>query len=171
MEEEKLTATQTINIVKNSELVESDFYISKDEKGRILISNLNGYLQSKYMIELLLGFCKSYLSHIDDETIRRHNLLNEHNSGLWKLNTDNVTNIYVMLNKQNGYYKIGRSNNVAVRERTLQAQEPDIQLIHYFHCEKSLEKNLHKCFSEKRLRGEWFALSLEDVEFLKLFKQ
>ena len=77
--------------------------------------------------------------------------------------------VYLMLNEQNGYYKIGRSNRPEFRERTLQAQEPDIKLIDSWFANKNIERVLHRKFKDKRIRGEWFNLSDQDLEELKVF--
>lgn len=68
----------------------------------------------------------------------------------------------------NNFYKIGISNSPIYREKTLQSEKPIIHLICCKRYKKRkiaeiLEKTLHSAFVEKRIRGEWFALSLEDV--------
>jgi hypothetical protein len=74
-----------------------------------------------------------------------------------------LRHVYVMLNKVTGKYKIGRSNNPEYREKTLQSQEPDIELL--FSCHESIvsEKKLHEIFNDKRVRGEWFDLDSDDI--------
>ena len=71
-----------------------------------------------------------------------------------------------------GYYKIGISNSPEYREKTLQSEKPTIEMI----CNKkyvsrrmalSFEQALHKTFSKKRVRGEWFELNQNDVEEIK----
>lgn len=79
-------------------------------------------------------------------------------------NLDSVQQyVYVMINRQNGYYKIGRSRFPFFRERTLQAQEPDVQLIEKWEAPAHIEGMLHRKFHEKRKRGEWFTLSDSDI--------
>ena len=64
------------------------------------------------------------------------------------------------------------SNNPEYRERTLQSEKPTIEKV----CARqypsriiaeAIESALHKAFGEKRLRGEWFDLTQEEVEMLK----
>jgi hypothetical protein len=71
--------------------------------------------------------------------------------------------VYLMRNNLTNHYKIGRSNNPEYRERTLQSQEPDVELL--FSCHESIitEKELHDLFDHKRIRGEWFDLNANDV--------
>lgn len=75
--------------------------------------------------------------------------------------------IYLMLNKRNNHFKIGSSKNLYHREKTLQAEEPEIELIAFWHCPVSIERALHKRYDEKRKRGEWFDLTLKDLHALK----
>ena len=80
--------------------------------------------------------------------------------------------LYLMKDFNTGYYKIGISNSPEYREKTLQSEKPTIEMI----CNKkyvsrrmaaSFEQALHKTFSEKRVRGEWFELNQNDVEEIK----
>lgn len=78
--------------------------------------------------------------------------------------------VYLMLNRRNGYVKIGRTiHNPELRERTLQSEDPDIELILSIECDKEAEPFLHDLFKEKRLRGEWFNLSMSDIELAVSF--
>ena len=86
-----------------------------------------------------------------------------------KQNNDNKKT-YVMYNNRTGMYKIGRSNNPKHREKTLQSEEPDVELIEQTNID--IESILHKKYKDKRVRGEWFNLSGRDfVELLSIFKE
>ncbi len=76
--------------------------------------------------------------------------------------------VYLMVDTTNGYHKIGISNHPEYRERTLQSEKPTIEKV----CAKqfpsrqiaiAIESALHSTFSLKRIRGEWFNLTAEDV--------
>ncbi len=80
--------------------------------------------------------------------------------------------VYLMVDSINGYHKIGISNKPEYRERTLQSEKPTIELL----CAKqyptrmlaeAIESALHKVYAEKRIRGEWFVLNNQDIEYLK----
>lgn len=80
--------------------------------------------------------------------------------------------VYLMIDRTNGFHKIGISNKPQYREHTLQSEKPSIELI----CAKefpsrkiaeALESALHKTYENKRVRGEWFDLSKEDISDLK----
>ena len=74
-----------------------------------------------------------------------------------------VSFVYLMRNERNGFIKIGKSDNPRYREKTLQSEEPEVSLIFAHPCPIWVEKGLHVLFSEKRLRGEWFSLSEDEI--------
>lgn len=77
------------------------------------------------------------------------------------------TNLYLMLDEVNGFFKIGISMRPKLREKTLQSEKPSIKMLWSTKCFQSEEKFLHSKFSGKRIRGEWFNLSDEDVTYIK----
>lgn len=78
---------------------------------------------------------------------------------------------YVYLIKSSeGCYKIGRSKNVKERISSLGVTLPfDIEVIHTIKSADyaGLETELHELFELKRVRGEWFNLSPDDIEYIK----
>ena len=85
---------------------------------------------------------------------------------------DNVCYVYLMIDTTNGFHKIGISNKPKYRERTLQSEKPTIEMV----CAKqypsriiaeAIEAALHKAFEEKRIRGEWFDLSKQEVKMIE----
>lgn len=80
--------------------------------------------------------------------------------------------VYLMIDTTNRMHKIGMSKLAEFRERTLQGQKPSIKLVaakKYINRKiaGAIEKALHETYSHKRIRGEWFALSEEDIVELK----
>lgn len=69
---------------------------------------------------------------------------------------------YLMHDANTQYTKIGKSVNPRHREKTLQAEKPTITM--FAVCENDVEKRLHVKYAYKRIRGEWFDLSQEDIE-------
>lgn len=75
-----------------------------------------------------------------------------------------------LIKSSEGYYKIGRSKNVQQRISTLGVQLPfDIEVLHTIKSDdyRLLETELHELFAPKWVRGEWFALSPDDIEYIK----
>jgi len=68
---------------------------------------------------------------------------------------------YVMYDKSEDVYKIGRSINPVYRESTLRSQTPNIETL--LICSENIELELHRKYKEKRIRGEWFRLSADDI--------
>lgn len=77
--------------------------------------------------------------------------------------------VYLMIDKNTNYTKIGLANNPKYRERTLQSEKPTIELLYKFIGTWDNEKFLHDHFKKKRIRGEWFNLNNEDIEFVKSY--
>ena len=71
---------------------------------------------------------------------------------------------YLMIDKLNNMYKIGKSVNPKVRERTLQSEKPSIEML--YTIDRDVESVLHNYFSHKRVRGEWFRLLDNDLDYI-----
>ena len=90
-----------------------------------------------------------------------------------KVKKVNKTFIYIMIDHNTGYYKIGHSKNVISRERTLQSEKPTIELLYTFEGDIRDERDLHENYKDLRVRGEWFALEeymLEEIKTMFLAK-
>tara|TARA_R110002111_G_scaffold255432_1_gene321699 strand:- start:29 stop:679 length:651 start_codon:yes stop_codon:yes gene_type:complete len=79
-----------------------------------------------------------------------------------KSNTNTKT--YLIKNRRNGFYKIGRSINPLKREQTLQSEEPDIVMTKTW--DEDIENKLHIEYKDYRIRGEWFELSKAQVKYI-----
>jgi hypothetical protein len=64
----------------------------------------------------------------------------------------------------NGLTKIGFSKDPKNREKTLQAEDPRLNMLAFREGDSGLERRLHLIFASKRVRGEWFKLTELDVE-------
>ena len=78
-------------------------------------------------------------------------------------NTINNTKTYLIKNKRNGFYKIGKSRNPKYREKTLQSEEPNYIGKKW---DKDIERELHNNYDKYRLRGEWFKLNKIQVKYI-----
>lgn len=68
---------------------------------------------------------------------------------------------YLMRDENTGYVKIGVSINPKLRERTLQSQKPTVSL--FATVKGNIERKLHKTYADKKVRGEWFDLTQEEI--------
>ena len=100
-----------------------------------------------------------YLLNYNKNKLKKHSLHNINN-----IEDKTFTKTYLIKNKRNGFYKIGKSKRPFKREKTLQSQEPLIEIIKVFN--KDVESELHKLYSEFRIRGEWFDLSKIQVKYI-----
>lgn len=81
---------------------------------------------------------------------------------------------YVYIGKttnKSGEYKIGSSRNIIERERTLKIGNPFFSILYVMEsmdCLKS-EREVQRKFNDKKISGEWFCLSNEDM--MKMFSQ
>jgi hypothetical protein len=73
--------------------------------------------------------------------------------------------LYLMKDKNNGYYKIGISQDCEYRERTLQSEKPNIELVGQWKSLDKYERAWHDYFKKNNTRGEWFTLNKVQVEF------
>lgn len=71
---------------------------------------------------------------------------------------------YIMKNCRNGFYKIGNSSSPEKREKTLQAEEPEIKIIKVFR--QNHESDLHQRYANQRKRGEWFDLTDVQLKYI-----
>lgn len=72
--------------------------------------------------------------------------------------------VYVV--ESGGAYKIGKAVDVAVRLSAIQVATPGVvALAHVIRSDDAvwLEAMLHRRFADRRVRGEWFALTQEDL--------
>lgn len=77
--------------------------------------------------------------------------------------------VYVM-HRRDGLYKIGRTNNIDRRLHEVSKKLRErVSLICAFRVfDPALsELELHNQFKEKRVKGEWFSLSQEDIDYIK----
>lgn len=72
--------------------------------------------------------------------------------------------IYVMANHRTGLFKIGVSVRPNDREKTLQSEEPELELLCDWPGTLDDERKLQTEYAAKRVRGEWFRLSPADLE-------
>ena len=77
--------------------------------------------------------------------------------------------VYFIQDKMSNMIKIGKANDVEKRLKQLQTSCPyELELLSYIPGDESLEKDIHKKFSEYRHRGEWFMPKKEIFDYIHL---
>ena len=77
---------------------------------------------------------------------------------------------YVYLMKHGQHYKIGRTNDTARRRREVSLLLPEeLKHIHVIETDdpEGIEGYWHRRFADKRVRGEWFSLTAQDLAAFK----
>ena len=76
---------------------------------------------------------------------------------------------YVYLLRSSHGYKIGKSSSPKSRIASLRTASPfplHVEAVIYAQYMDALEKALHERFYDKKIRGEWYALTEADVAFI-----
>jgi hypothetical protein len=82
--------------------------------------------------------------------------------------------VYLLKHGSRHEYKIGRTNNPLRREGEIGIQLPEkLQPVHYIKTDDpaGAESYWHTRFASKRKKGEWFALTAQDVRAFKRWKR
>lgn len=132
------------------------------------------YERKSNLITVIKKFTKEYRELVRSEIPNYVPLLERNNlqSEIQSSDTEECY-VYLMIDTNNHFHKIGISNKPEWREKTLQSEKPTIELIAYkkFISRKiasSFEKALHESYSSKRIRGEWFQLGTKDLNEIKI---
>jgi hypothetical protein len=80
-------------------------------------------------------------------------------------NESEETFVYLM-SHANGLTKIGFSKNPKAREKTLQAEDPRLEIVLIVPACKETENRLHEIFKSVRKRGEWFELQPHHIDWI-----
>jgi hypothetical protein len=117
-----------------------------------------------------------YNVRLEEEQTKRRLYTQSRRDSRVKTDEDNVR-VYLLVDHDSGYIKIGSSTNPLRRYNEIanqtvscvgSSENRNYELM--WHSEPTLrinEKKLHKMFESKRISGEWFELSDEDIEIIK----
>lgn len=153
-------------------LIRYVYLMGETEDGRPILLDQSGLPLPQSMVLQVVESLKIYrdLTHEQLEEIKRETLEGQKENFkkippiLTKSSPNTDSWVYVMINKRNGLRKIGVSAAPRFREKTLQSEEPEIEIESTFVGGLKEEEKLHKHFKKQRVRGEWFNLAQSDVE-------
>ncbi len=154
-------------------MIPTTFFIQ--EENNLLRGCQIAYFLNKSQVEEILQSCYHTLKYYeknkyDDNYIKKLNeklLEQELESYYTDKPKKRKTNVYIMIDHNTKFYKIGKSINPIHREKTLQSEKPTIELIYYFNTYDCDEKILQDKYKDKRIRGEWFNLDQDDIDYIK----
>ncbi len=169
-----------------------DIYLTKIT-GQEVVANNVGYLydvpelldmltKTRHLVTVITSILRThnhqeYNKMVEKTTVARrglHEFKAKQTQLYWqtkKANKVHTTTVYLMHNKRNGLYKIGRSIKPSLREKTLQSQEPEIEITATYPATNKDEKILHQTFYDKHVRGEWFNLESSDLALIEYYFQ
>lgn len=114
------------------------------------------------------NYFNGYIKNLLERTLEREK--NKfYKNDLPKQKERRISNVYLMKNNRNGFIKIGYSLHPEHREKTLQSEEPEINLIFSVRTYIDQETFLHEKYKKNRLRGEWFSLSEKQIISIKKY--
>jgi hypothetical protein len=145
------------------------------EENNLLRGCQIAYWLNKSQIEEILQSCYDTLKYYEkynynDDYISKLNqdIFNKEYEIKWKPKRKiKNTNVYIMIDHNTKFYKIGKSINPIQREKTLQSEKPTIELIYSFKAYDYDERVLQDKYKDKRIRGEWFNLDQYDIDYIK----
>ena len=140
-----------------------------DEGEAINMEDMYGLIPSQKTLQSL-SILLQKLSNFPQEAIDQINRERTQGQQVKEFKKDKriVSRGYVYIIESQGYHKIGKTRDPRYRTKQYTTENPpsiEMSLIYTFDvtsCEE-VEKYLHKRFSNKRVRGEWFKLTQEDL--------
>lgn len=135
--------------------------------GRWCLAKQNGTILTEQELDDLIEEVRSIYLSVDAE---KHNRTRRWHNARRRgpvRHTDSPGVVYIA--KCNGAYKIGLSKNPQRRLKDIEYQQGSpVKLIYGINTEGMFqtESALHHLFYDKRIEGEWFDLSEDDLEYI-----
>lgn len=145
--------------VKASVVVKSLFEFRKDVTDEEI-----DYMES--FVDGIEQAMDAVITEMLDERIKKNRAgLYLHNNQISK--SRNESSFVYLMRHTNGLTKIGWSRNPEAREKTLQAEDPRLEMIWHTSAKKEVERQLHDIFASVRVRGEWFKLEPHHIDWIQ----
>jgi hypothetical protein len=156
-----------VDIIDSYNTFQIDLRTAFEKEGFFTFGNEISMLEGKIADEIITTSTKGHLifKTLDKLEIYR-NLFNE-DKGSIKLDVSKTNKIYLILDSTKNLIKIGKSINPRTREKTLQGEAPQLDILTTWIAPAFVERELHEKFRDKRTRGEWFKLTFSDLKEIK----
>lgn len=168
-----------IEEISNNHIYGLAFQVDNNNEDFILIpTEYNGKFISREKAKFIIKGLKNYIDYFSDEEIKEANKLPKKNIEHTNKNKPNVVPynkkgfVYFLKAEKTNWYKIGMTNNLHDRLNQLRPIMPfKIKIAYYIKANNryKLEKKIHKVFKDKKINGEWFELSTNDIQLIKEF--
>lgn len=135
----------------------------------------DGSIYTKKELQVIINRFVRFYNNTDDKYINEYNIKNkikiekELNAPIIK-EPQNKKGVVYFLKADNGLTKIGETKDIKNRIKAINhGLLNETKLLFYIASEDvcTLEEKLHKRFSKKRVKGEWFDLSDNDIFDIK----
>lgn len=150
-----------------------DYYYWHSHKDEIMasIDKLKSYPNEKPFAKVMHGFAVEALQKVDDAAKHRHKVKQERKARKSKSKKKTAGYVYLVYSPSTPAYKIGHTVDPNNRAKTFSVQLPyeDIKFIALIETDDryALETELHERYADKRVGGEWFELTDEDVKYIQ----
>ena len=161
-----------------------DYDVHFNEKNAVQLTDTGGVplLPSIEEMDLTITHLK-FLKGKGQDYIDKHNKKLLIKLGCWRFPNSARKKIsksisgFIYFVEKDGYVKIGRSKDPTKRIEAFTSNHPTdnkkVKLLHIIESYDIVrhEKEFHNIFASKRISGEWFELSDEDIRIIKEFKE
>jgi hypothetical protein len=161
-----LTEYNVVNLLSLMNITKSEIFVEKIELDEEIIKSITVWRPN--IIFLKINNTNEILFFREDKKdILNYKSLFAEKSKSEKVKSEKKFLTYIMIDKNlPGFYKIGKAINPKYREKTLQGEKPTISLIYI--CNENIESKLHSLYKHKRVRGEWFKLTDDEISNIVL---
>lgn len=164
-----LTGTMTMSMQERGQYI--TLLATMHQTGRLNKEEIKVVLRGKKVSDIVLRKFKSdeegrfYNERLENEITKRKQFTESRRNSLNISNGDQV-NVYLLFDEDSGNYKIGSSKYPLLRLEEIKKKRPNVIL--YWKTEtlvdRENEKKLHEEFKDKRIKQDWFSLTVRDLE-------
>ena len=149
-----------------------------DGENVIVIKNQEGKIPKYGKIRTIIKGLNKFLNHnTPTDIIKKNRELEEKYKAANKCPIENIDKpknksgiVYLLKIKDKSQYKIGVTKDFKKRLTQISPKMPfELKVEHKIESDNiySLEEKLHNKFGDKHIKGEWFELDKEDVNYIK----
>lgn len=152
------------------------YMIYDSDDGCFITDNMGYYMEAEQMVEISNKLIKTAKEKGMKKAITDHN--SERKNEVEKIMNDHTprkkepTKAYIYIMECGGKYKIGVSKDVEKRKKQLDNRPFPVNIIFISPLIEDayvFEKALHDIYTDRKIDGEWFDLTDDEVKTIKLY--